>query len=156
MTKLFTFEAGVNEQYDVELFVSYHDALHQVLMIEPVSIVNQAKLKIRSILSTVNQLVTALHNGFNKTQINSVDQIQSFMIEVFRELDQIVQAMEEIAPEQAINGEITISDLISNAVGVTRDDIDNIIQVKKEQTILKLTLMIACTRYNYGQHYEPN
>ena len=130
MAKLFTFEAGVNEQYDVELFVSYLDALHKVLMIEPVSIINQTKLRIRSILSTVNQLATAVHNGFNNDPINSVDEIQSFMINVFHELDRIVEAMEEIAPEQAINGQLTISDLISNSVGVTRDDIDNVIQVR--------------------------
>lgn len=131
MEKLFTFEAGVTEAYDIEFFVSYHDALHRILQIEPVSIINQAKLKIRSLLTTANQLATALNNGFNQNdQINSIDEIQAFMVDVFQTIDEWINTIEELAPQQAINGDnITVGDLITNSVGLTRAELDEVIQV---------------------------
>jgi len=129
MKKLFTFEAGVTEAYDMEFFVSYHDALHRVLQIEPVSVINQAKLKIRSLLTTTNQLATALNNGFNEDQVNSIDEIQSFMVDVFQTIDELINAIEESAPQQAVNGEsITVGDLITSSIGLTRAELDEVIQ----------------------------
>ena len=132
-TRLFTFEAGINDSYDIELYVNYSDDVHNLLMLKPVSMINQANLQIRQILTTVNKIATALHNGLSDraTKVNSIDEIQALWPQIFSQLNKIVDAIEAASPESVVSGEdVTIKQIIAESIGLTRANIDNSIQVK--------------------------
>ena len=131
--RLFTFEAGLNDSYDIELYINYSDDVHNLLMLKPVSMINQAKLQIRQVLTTVNKIATALHNGLSDraTKVNSIDEIQALWPKIFKQLNEIVKVIEEASPESVVSGEdLTIKQIIAESVGLTRANIDDSIQVK--------------------------
>ena len=72
---------------------------------------------------------TAGARKLNKATVAPAE-IQAFMVDVFQTIDEWINAIEELAPQQAINGDnITVGDLITNSVGLTRAELDEVIQV---------------------------